>query len=386
MKRLPSDPITLVAVGDVWSPRVGSWPAFDLTHELLAAGHVRFANCEGVYADDVVATTTSLALIAPEEASKGLAGQGFDVMSCANNHILDGGADGLRSTIGALRALGIATTGAGTALSEAESPAIVDVEGSRIAFLAFSSVHPNAYAASHDRPGLNPLATDPPDTDRLGRLVSSAADRADYVIVSMHWGNGVTPMHLNDYERVLARRAIDQGAHSVICHHHHCVRGIDIHKGRPIFHGVGHFAFEIPGLDRLGGEEFLAEQRKRNGDYAMYERKGFPSLPFHEESRSSMVAIVNLHGGEVCGFGFVPCALHPDSRVEPLDASTPAGAAVVDYITAATAAAGLPTSYRIEGELAGISVVRPLHPEDGQRWTGRPDGIDVPGHSALTAD
>jgi poly-gamma-glutamate synthesis protein (capsule biosynthesis protein) len=325
--------VRLLAVGDVWSARPAPWPAFELVRDLMSEADLCFANCEGVYADDAdVPTSSPLPLVAPRAAAQGLRGSGIDVMSCANNHIFDGGAPALRSTLDELQALGIVVVGAGEDDASAARAAVVHANGTAIAFLAYAAVYPAGYAAAPGRPGLCGLRAAPPDVERVGADVEAAAAQADHVIVSAHWGTGLRPWVVHGYERALARRAIEAGADAVLCHHHHCLRGVDVHNGRPIFHGIGHFAFEIPAFDALAGPELLRALREREGEYAMFERDGFPLLPFHPDARLTMIAAVTFADGDVVGFGFVPCAIQPDGRVEPLDARTPAGARVVDWV------------------------------------------------------
>ena len=43
------------------------------------------------------------------------------------------------------------------------------------------------------------------------------------------------------YERPVAHAAIDAGADAVFGHHAHIMRGIEVYRGRPIFHGLGNF-------------------------------------------------------------------------------------------------------------------------------------------------
>lgn len=61
---------------------------------------------------------------------------GFDVLTLANNHMMDAGAGALHDTCDTLRDLRIATTGAGRDLAAARAPAIVTRKGVRIGILS----------------------------------------------------------------------------------------------------------------------------------------------------------------------------------------------------------------------------------------------------------
>ncbi len=117
-----------------------------------------FGNCEGVYSDRPAKSPSHKHFMgAPRERGAMLGEVGFDVMTCANNHMVDGGYVGLEDTLELLREQGIAVTGAGKDLAEATRPAIVERHGLRIAFLGFCSVFPVGYEATSSRPGLAPL-------------------------------------------------------------------------------------------------------------------------------------------------------------------------------------------------------------------------------------
>ena len=114
----------------------------------------QFGNCEGVYSDRPAKAPSHKHFSgAPRARGDFLGAVGFDVMSCANNHMIDGGYAGLADTLELLRGQGIQTTGAGADIAEATRPAILERGGMRIAFLGFCSVYPVGYEAREQRPG-----------------------------------------------------------------------------------------------------------------------------------------------------------------------------------------------------------------------------------------
>jgi poly-gamma-glutamate synthesis protein (capsule biosynthesis protein) len=48
-----------------------------------------------------------------------------------------------------------------------------------------------------------------------------------------------------------SRAAVDAGAHAVIGHGHHAMRGIEIREGRPIFYSLGDFIFQNQTVERM---------------------------------------------------------------------------------------------------------------------------------------
>jgi poly-gamma-glutamate synthesis protein (capsule biosynthesis protein) len=229
---------------------------------------------------------------------------GFNIVSTANNHSLDYMYGGLISTLEYLDAAGVPHAGTGLNLSEARQPAYLETAKGRVALVSAASTFApfgRAGGARRDlqgRPGLNPLRyekyyvirgetlnalkgvaddiglteveqpkdayyflrnkfvvgqdvgihTKPHEGDMEGNLdaVRDAARQADWVIFSLHAHEGVE----GDTERPaefieeFARACIDAGAHILVGHGHHAMRGIEIRDGKPIFYSVGNLIFQ----------------------------------------------------------------------------------------------------------------------------------------------
>ena len=173
----------------------------------------------------------------PDKVSQALKNAGFNVVSLANNHTLDYGADGLVDTIQALDSVGIAHTGAGINLHDARRPVILEAAGKRIAVLAYSLTLPENFYAGHNTPG-----TAFGHEAFIRSDVEGARRQADIVLVSFHWGQeGKTS--LREYQTRLGRLAIDAGAVAVIGHHPHILQGVERYKNGVILYSLGNFTF-----------------------------------------------------------------------------------------------------------------------------------------------
>jgi poly-gamma-glutamate synthesis protein (capsule biosynthesis protein) len=199
--------------------------------------------------------------------------------------------------------------------------------------------------------------TSVPDADQVAAMtedIEAARREADLVLASFHWGDATRPSVLTDHEREVARLALDAGADAVLGHHHHALRGIDVHGDKPIFYGLGNFLWDTP----IGWAEAfspkLRELMNRHGKYTVRPRAGYPHLPFHPEQRMTMIARCRYLGHECVWFGFIPCVLRPDGRVEPLDADSAEGRGVVEFVRAACDDLQLPVVIEPDtGEVVG---------------------------------
>lgn len=86
----------------------------------------------------------------------------------------------------------------------------------------------------------------PGDMKRIQRSIAEAKRQADYVLVSVHAHDmrGDVWEEPADFVETFARACIDEGAHAVIGHGPHILRGIEIYKRRPIFYSLGNFIFQ----------------------------------------------------------------------------------------------------------------------------------------------
>lgn len=363
---------TLGAVGDVFVNRKHPEGAFIGSSELLHQFDVVFGNCEGAFTDNPhFAPSAGWRVVAPQSNGGGLAKAGFDIMSVANNHIVDAGHEGLRDTLDLLHSQGIETVGAGATLSEATTAAVVERHGKTIGFLGFASVHPAGYEALPTRPGLASMRAHyfieprgleggvppnvrtlpyPEDVELLRSLIADLRRKVDVVVVSHHWGQ-YRPAYLTGYERILGHVSIESGADVVLGHHHHFLRGIEMYQGKPIFYGLGHFVFDLVGPEFAMTGHLLKEM----GEDAIYPRAGYPLSPFPPDTRMTMVATCDFEGAAIVSTGFFPCLINAENHAMPLKAGDTHAQRIVDYMSKISAEVGLRTSYAPISERKGFA-------------------------------
>ena len=128
-------------VGDVLVNRDNPREVFNKVREVLKVPQIMFANLEAAYTDHPHPVPSAPAVVwAPSRNLDIYAEAGFNVMSMANNHILDAGYEAMLETGLRLRNQGVKTCGAGKCAAEAREPAIMAVNDLRVAFLAYSCV------------------------------------------------------------------------------------------------------------------------------------------------------------------------------------------------------------------------------------------------------
>lgn len=168
---------------------------------------------------------------------------GVDLVLLANNHVFDYGTDALTDTLDTLAKAGIPEVGAGRNLEEAATPYYARINGRTIAYVAAtkaeqyeSAIH--TQAATDTQPGV--LACY--DPSRFLEEIREADANSDFVVASVHWGLEYDE-HYSDDQRALAEQMVAAGADAVIGSHTHCLQGINLIDGAPVFYSLGNFWF-----------------------------------------------------------------------------------------------------------------------------------------------
>jgi poly-gamma-glutamate synthesis protein (capsule biosynthesis protein) len=243
---LAAEEIVVNAVGDIML--AGRWTAtlrkkgydfpFGGTITELARGDINLANLESPLARGGSEFFGKKFRFRGEpQVAQAMARAGFNLVTLANNHSMDFGAQALAETMLNLEAAGIAWVGAGKNLTEARQMALFTIRGRKIAFLGYSLTQPPEFFARAAQPGTAP------GREKLYLAdIARARRAADYVVVSFHWGKEGSGT-VQAYQRMAARKAIDAGADAVIGHHPHVLQGVERYGNGIIFYSLGNFAF-----------------------------------------------------------------------------------------------------------------------------------------------
>jgi poly-gamma-glutamate capsule biosynthesis protein CapA/YwtB (metallophosphatase superfamily) len=361
--------VVVLAGGDVIVNRAEPLTLFAHCRDVLRDADITFANSETTYSVRGQKAPNIVGMMRAHPGNLPAFGDAnFDVMSFANNHHLDAGPDAFFDTLQGLRAQGVQTCGAGADIGAARRPAIVERQGTRVAFLAYSSILWPGFEAGPDRPGCAPVrvhtryeqieleqpGSEPrihtePFADDLAALVAdveAARAHADVVLVSMHWGVHFTPMVLAEYETTVARAAIDAGADAILGHHQHILKPIQVYRGKVIFHGLGHLAMDVD-LAEHAGSPLLAQMQHQYGDVGVRYRPEYPTYPYPPDARRTVLAQVLIRDGRVAEVGFRPVYITPTGQPEVLARDDPRFDEVAGYVEAITRDAGLDTAFKV---------------------------------------
>lgn len=334
-----SDSLILLGVGDVGPIHEPIDLYSSLARPLLAEGDIRFAQCERVYSERgalQVHSSGAHSRVKPHMVSV-FTDCGFDVVSVASNHAMDWGEDALLDTIMLFQKNGIKTVGAGRNITEARRPAIVEKNGIRIAFLAYSSILNEGYAAGQNKPGVAPLrahtyyqsidyqpgvppkvVTIPFEKDLACMIddIKSAKASADAVILSLHWGIHFIPRLISDYQEIAAKAAFSAGADLILGHHAHTPKAIGVYGGKTCFYSLSNF---IMSSTAKNVENAVAFEKK----YSVKLDPEYPNLAYGEDAKRSLIAKAVITKTGVRKTSFIPVMIDKQLRPEALHADDP---------------------------------------------------------------
>jgi poly-gamma-glutamate capsule biosynthesis protein CapA/YwtB (metallophosphatase superfamily) len=295
---------------------------------------------------------------ASPDALAAAARAGIAAVSMAGNHMADCGAEGIADTIATLDTLEIAHAGAGSTLAAARAAAFLHVEGRTIALLSYNCVGPESSWAGPDQAGCAylpvatadgspvrptaPLTMPTRDAETiLAEDIAAARSRADLVIVSLHKGVVHTPALLAPYELPIAHAAVDAGADVVFGHHAHIVKGLEMYRGKPIFHGLGNGCVVTralsPGQDHPARAEWAS---RREELFGFKPDPAYELAPFHPDAVHAMLGRLLWHADGRIEAGIVP--VHVEAPGRPVLADAAQGEIIRHYIEDITRRGGLP--------------------------------------------
>lgn len=165
---------------------------------------------------------------------------GTDIVSLANNHVYDYGADAFLDTADLLDEAEIPYVGGGRNLDEAKQPVYFVVNGIKIGYVAASRAEKTRYTpqAEEDAPGVLLMY----ESEEFMEVIRKASMECDYLIAYVHWGTEDSDQ-FEDYQHEQAEELLRSGADIIIGGHPHVLQGVEYIDDKPVIYSMGDFWF-----------------------------------------------------------------------------------------------------------------------------------------------
>lgn len=194
------------------------WP-FELLQPIFTQDDWTVINLECVFKDDSSNKQTRLHNFrGPVEFANILPVSSVEMVNIANNHHIDYGKIGRRTTKEALDSVGVAYAGYGDIY-------VWQRDGIKI---GFGGIRETTWRQNKQQV-----------VDDIQQL---KAQGGDLIIYSCHFGKEYAP-NRNQLQERIAHMAIDEGADIIIGHHPHVVQGVEHYNGGVIFYSLGNLVF-----------------------------------------------------------------------------------------------------------------------------------------------
>jgi poly-gamma-glutamate synthesis protein (capsule biosynthesis protein) len=205
---------------------------------VLRSADISFFNLEAPFSDRGGLVERGMVFKAEPEMVAALETSGVPIVSTANNHARDCGGYGVEFTLAWLKQHGIATVGTAPTAEEAHAGTVIERNGLRFGFLAYTFDQSNGNHRDVDAriSGMD-VACMKADVARI------LDGRADVAIVSMHAGIEYRPVP-NPQQIEFAHAAVEAGARLVIGSHPHVTQPFERLPEAAIFYSLGNLVFD----------------------------------------------------------------------------------------------------------------------------------------------
>lgn len=256
-------------------------PMFDQVRSVISAADLAICHQEITLGVPGYTIGVFPQLSAPGEFASAVAGAGYDGCSTASNHATDYGGAGVESTIRVLEEAGLRHTG--TALTEDQSHGVLyELDALTIGHLSAT------FAVQVYRPD-HVWSVGLIDTDRIIRDAEALkADGADWVVVSLHWGNqyqvATTSRQRDTADILTASDAIDM----IVGHHAHVLQAVQHVNGKLVAFGLGNFlsnqaTAEYGGPYSQDGVALMVRLRSNtDGDWSLWDMAYMPTWVYRK--------------------------------------------------------------------------------------------------------
>lgn len=210
---------------DAYNSSTGTYDfsyVFEDIKDYISSADIAIGNLETTFAGKNKGYSNYPRFNTPEQLAYNLKYFGIDVLSTANNHCMDTNFSGLVSTLNYLNDAGISHVGTNASLEEQNTILIKEVNGIKLAFLAFT-YGTNGIPVPKDKS----FAVNLIDDNFILQQLSLAKElKPDLIFVNMHWGIEYQTKQNSEQER-LANLLFENGVDVILGSHPHVLQPME---------------------------------------------------------------------------------------------------------------------------------------------------------------
>ncbi len=209
--------------------------------DFLKKGDIVFGNLESQISDKGNKIGSIYSFRAEPESINGLKFANFSIVSVANNHVLDYNYDALEDSLSRLKSAGIEYVGAGFNEKEAFSHKTIEINGTKIGFMAYCTEGSVSWRAEGENTGIAFIGE--ADINKIKNKIKKAKQQVDILVISSHTGYEYQENY-SQFQKDIYQSFIDSGADLVLGHHPHVVQPLEKYSSGWIAYSLGNFVFD----------------------------------------------------------------------------------------------------------------------------------------------
>ena len=269
---------------------------YELMEPYIQKADFALANYEGSVSPD--GSTHSYPMFqVPHETLDALKANGFDALSTANNHCLDGGLQGAKKLIDLCQEKGLEQFG--TYKDPNKRGIIADIQGVKVGFLSYSQSFNGLEVLAKEEPYL--LA--PLDLNKVKEDIEFLRPQCDYLLVLPHWGAEYAEGPDQGVKEI-AEAILSYGADGIIASHPHVVQGLQRRNdGKFIVYSMGNSLSnqkrQYQKTKRVEGGLALELTLSKREKTRVIQLKEIPTLVIQRQGKAQVASCQDVMDGKI---------------------------------------------------------------------------------------
>lgn len=234
---------------------------FKYTKDIFKSYDIAYYNQETILGGSSLGLSTYPQFNSPQEVGDAFMDAGFDIVSLATNHTLDGMYRyGIKAITNSRnywnKQTGVIAAGSYTSKEEREKLQINEVNGIKYTLLSYT-MQTNGLQV----PSGKDYVVDVYNETKVKQDIERYKGKVDCIMVAMHWGNEYE--HYPNYvQKNVAKYLASLGVNIIIGCHPHVVQPIDFIGDTLVIYSLGNFVSSQIGIERLTGLMATATLKK----------------------------------------------------------------------------------------------------------------------------
>lgn len=225
-------------------------PMLKYVKPILKSYDLKYYNQETILGGSSLGYSSYPKFNSPVEVGDAFLNAGFNLVSLSNNHTMDKGETGVINSVNYWKSKkNVVFSGQWTSWEERNTNPVYSVNGINYAFFSYTT-WTNGLETPVGKEYLNNVYSN----EKAYLDISAVKDRADVIIVAMHWGEEYN-LDITEEQREIANYLSSLGVNIIIGTHPHVVEPVEyINNGDTlVIYSLGNFISGQIGLDRLTG-------------------------------------------------------------------------------------------------------------------------------------